>query len=152
MELITYLIGHGERLFPQMDKILAPSGLTSRCTGADHNISRAFLSPFRPPRDLDVSHFMTIPRKIRRNIVVGDDKYYWCTSGTDEGILVAVEKPNNMGAVATKVPYYTKGIPDGAVKITAKYVSELIRRHWKNDVRVSVSAGEAEDLLRLVYL
>ena len=28
--------------------------LTSRFTGADHNVSCAFLSPFRPPRDLDV--------------------------------------------------------------------------------------------------
>jgi hypothetical protein len=94
---------------------------------------------------------MTIPRKIRRNIIVGDNKYYWCTSGTDEGILIVVEKPNNNGVVTTKVPYYTKGIPDGSMKITAKYVAELIRRHWMDDAKVSISAEDAEDILPFVY-
>jgi hypothetical protein len=44
--------------------------LTSRCTGADHNVSCALLSLFRPPRDLDVRQLIGFNNFRRETFIV----------------------------------------------------------------------------------
>ena len=57
---------------PQITK----TSLTSRCTGADRNVSRAFLSLSRPPRDLDVRRSkLQIPRNKLSDVIVLMNQY-----------------------------------------------------------------------------